>query len=193
MNPDLATLPTYLGLPLDAIVLVGDAATNARAIEALLRADAVGMDTESKPTFAKGEVSNGPHLVQLATDDTAFLFPVDRLADIGGSGGLKAVLESDRILKVGFGLNNDVGRLKSKLGIGLRHVADLARLLRAEGERNTIGARTAVARVFGQRLQKSRKVSTSNWARLPLTEQQMRYAADDAHVALRIHRALNPR
>jgi hypothetical protein len=36
----------------------------------------IGFDTESKPTFRKGEVSTGPHLVQLATDAHVFLFPV---------------------------------------------------------------------------------------------------------------------
>lgn len=36
----------------------------------------IGFDTESKPTFLKGEESTWPHLVQLATDERAYLFPV---------------------------------------------------------------------------------------------------------------------
>ena len=66
---------------------------------------------------------------------------------------------------------------------------DLAVALRGAGERNTVGARTAVARYFGQRLQKSKRASTSNWAQPRLSESQMRYAADDAQVALRVYRA----
>jgi RNA polymerase sigma factor for flagellar operon FliA len=184
--PADAELPPYPGIALADIVLVDTPAAAATARAALLAADAVGFDTESKPTFAKGELSTGPHLVQLATDGKAFLFPVERLP---GGDGLKAVLESPRIRKVGFGLDSDVGRLKSKLGIEMQNVLDLAIALRGAGERNTVGARAAVARYFGQRLQKSKRASTSNWAQRHLSESQMRYAADDAQVALRVYRA----
>ena len=184
-----ADLPLYPGIALADIVLVDSAAADSVAVADLLAADAVGFDTESKPTFAKGEISTGPHLVQLATDAKAYLFPVDRLPCLGG---LKAVLESTRVCKVGFGLDSDVARLKSKFGIDLRNVVDLAVTLRAAGEKNTVGARAAVIRHFGQRLQKSRRVSTSNWALPQLSESQMRYAADDAQVSLRLYRATRP-
>ena len=36
----------------------------------------IGFDTESKPTFVKGEASTGPHLVQLATDTHVYLFQI---------------------------------------------------------------------------------------------------------------------
>jgi RNA polymerase sigma factor for flagellar operon FliA len=179
-------LPPYPGIALADILLVDTPVAAADAAAALLAADAVGFDTESKPTFAKGEVSTGPHLVQLATDARAFLFPVERLPSLDA---LKAVLESPGVRKVGFGLDSDVARLKAKLGIETKNVLDLAVALRGAGERNTVGARTAVARYFGQRLQKSRRASTSNWAQPRLTESQMRYAADDAQVALRVYRA----
>ena len=42
---------------------------------------------------------------------------------------------------------------------------------------------------FGQRLQKSKKVGTSNWASPRLHERQIHYAANDAHVAIRLYRA----
>jgi len=184
-----ADLPLYPGIALADIVLVDSAAVVAVAVAELLAADAVGFDTESKPTFAKGEVSTGPHLVQLATDRKAYLFPVDRLP---GLDGLKAVLVSTSVCKVGFGLDSDVARLKSKFGIEMHNVVDLAVTLRVAGEKNTVGARVAVTRHFGQRLQKSRRVSTSNWALPQLSESQMRYAADDAQVSLRLYRATRP-
>jgi RNA polymerase sigma factor for flagellar operon FliA len=181
-----AALPPYRGIALTDVVLVDSAAADAAAARDLLATDAVGFDTESKPTFAKGEVPTGPHLVQLATDAKAYLYPVDRLP---GLDGLRAVLESTRVRKVGFGLDSDVARLRDKLEIDARNVLDLAVALRGPGERNTVGARTAVARCFGQKLQKSRRASTSNWAQPRLSESQMRYAADDAQVALRVYRA----
>jgi RNA polymerase sigma factor for flagellar operon FliA len=45
-----------------------------------------------------------------------------------------------------------------------------------------------VARFFGQRLQKSKRITTTNWAQPRLSEKQILYAADDAHVALRVYR-----
>jgi len=46
-------------------------------------------------------VSTGPHLIQLATDEHAYLFPVTGTPALAV---LKAVLEAPGVLKVGFGL-----------------------------------------------------------------------------------------
>jgi ribonuclease D len=177
-------LPPYDGISLDDVRIVKTDRDTADALAVLSRADVLGFDTESKPTFLKGEVSTGPHLVQLATDEAAYLFQIGAAPAVEL---LKAVLESDTILKVGFGLSDDVKRLRAKLGIEARHVLDLSTALR-RGERNTLGAKTAVARYFGQRLQKSKRITTTNWALPRLSEKQILYAADDAHVALRIYR-----
>ena len=191
-QPDAASdeaLPAYAGIALSDVRLVKTADDAAAALAALAAADVVGFDTESKPTFAKGEVSTGPHLVQLATDGAAYLFQV-------GSAPLRpelhallrTVLESPDILKVGFGLGDDLRRLRSKLGIETRNVLDLSTALRRRGERNTLGAKTAVARFFGQALTKSKRITTTNWALPQLSDKQILYAADDAHVALRLYR-----
>ena len=65
---------------------------------------------------------------------------------------------------------------------------DLSTALRRRGEKNPLGAKSAVERFFGQRLQKSKRITTTNWALPRLSEKQILYAADDAHVALRIYR-----
>lgn len=185
MTPDQEELlPPYDGIKLHDVRMVRSEGDAAEALAALLASDALGFDTESKPTFAKGEVSTGPHLVQLATDNAAYLFQIGAAPSVDV---LRAVLESQTILKVGFGLTDDVRRLRSKLGIESNNVLDLSTALR-RGERNTLGAKTAVARFFGQRLQKSKKITTTNWALPRLTEKQILYAADDAHVALRVYR-----
>ena len=181
-------LPPYEGIALADIVLVKTEAEGAQALAALSGADVVGFDTESKPTFAKGEESTGPHLVQLATDRMAYLFQVGARPDLASVEVLRAVLESPAILKVGFGLGDDLRRLRGKLGIETQNVVDLSTTLRRRGERNTLGAKTAVARFFGRRLAKSKRITTTNWALPRLSEQQIRYAADDAHVALKIYR-----
>lgn len=183
-------LPPYVGVKLADVRIIRTEAEAAAALSALSAADAIGFDTESKPTFAKGELSTGPHLVQLATDDMAYLFQVTSAQGNATALALlvlKPVLESERILKVGFGLGDDLRRLRAKLGIEACNVLDLSTALR-RGERNTLGAKSAVARFFGQRLQKSRRITTTNWALPRLSEKQVLYAADDAHVALRIYR-----
>lgn len=176
-------LPPYIGVARDDVCLVHTADDLALARHALRAAPVLGFDTESRPTFRKGESSTGPHLIQLATDQRVFLFQV-------GSGEtpdlLREVLESPGILKVGFGLRDDLKRLQLKLSIRAAHVLDLAVALRQE-RRGDVGAKTAVALFFGQRLQKSKKTSTTNWSLPRLSDAQILYAANDAQVALRIY------
>lgn len=184
----LPVLPVYEGIVLSDVRVIQSSADAVQALAVMMATDVIGFDTESKPTFNKGELSDGPHLIQLAANDVVFLFPIGR----GGvppsfRAALKAILESPEIMKVGFGLRDDVKRLQQKLGIESAHTLDLSRALRQDS-RNDVGAKTAVARFFGQRLRKSKKTSTSNWANSPLTERQILYAADDAQVALRIYR-----
>ncbi|HXE37928.1 MAG TPA: 3'-5' exonuclease [Azonexus sp.] len=179
-------LPIYPGIGLDQVTLVVSESLAAEAQAALMASDAIGFDTESKPTFLKGEVSTGPHLVQLATDRHAWLFPVSRNH---GNTSLKAILESPQVLKVGFGLGNDRSALKARLDVTLQNVLDLGETLRGPGHRGTVGAKVAVAHFFGQKFQKSKKTGTSNWASSRLNERQVLYAANDAYVALQLYRA----
>lgn len=192
MDPALAStmatepvLPPYDGIRMANVRMVRSADDFAAALAALSRMDVIGFDTESKPTFLKGEASTGPHLVQLATDDDAFLFQIGAAPSVEV---IKAVLENKAILKVGFGLQDDIKRLRAKLGIDTANVLDLSTALRKKGEKNTLGAKTAVARYFGQALQKSKKITTTNWALPRLSDKQILYAADDAHVALKVYR-----
>ena len=179
-------LPLYPGLDLDRITLVDGEAALAAAAGALRAAAVIGFDSESKPTFRKGEESTGPHLIQLATDDHAWLFQV---ANAEVHPLLREILESPTLLKVGFGLGNDRSALKRRLDIVPRNLLDLGEKLRGPGHRGTVGAKVAVAHFFGQRFQKSKKTGTSNWAARRLDERQLRYAANDAHVALRLYQA----
>ena len=181
-----ADLPAYEGIDLARVTLVDSDAAASRACAELLACDAIGFDTESKPTFRKGEAATGPHLVQLASDERAWLFPVARGVDLSS---LQRILESAAVLKVGLGLGNDRSALRERLGIELAHVLDLGEVLRGPGHRGTVGARVAVAHFLGRKLQKSKKTGTSNWASAQLSERQLLYAANDAHVALRLYRA----
>lgn len=176
-------LPPYPGIQFNQIYLVDSLEMAELAHAALMRVEVIGFDTESKPTFFKGQQSDGPHLIQLATDTQVFLFPVVHTSFTEPA---KAVLESRQILKVGFGLGDDNKRLHAKLGITPANVLDLSRAMR-ESRHREMGAKAAVAKYFGMKLQKSKKTSTSNWAVAKLSERQLQYAADDAQVALLVY------
>ena len=189
MSPDIAPeteLPLYPGVALADVVLVVTAETAAEARATLLTQAVIGFDTEAKPTFRKGEVSTGPHLIQLATSERVYLYPLSRLP---AQHGLEDILESTRILKVGFGLGSDLAQLRTRMSIEAKNILDLSRALKSAATKQSLGAKTAVAQYFGQRLQKSRRITTSNWANPNLTERQMLYAANDAQVALQVYHA----
>jgi ribonuclease D len=146
-----------------------------------------GFDTESKPTFNVGEKSGGPHVVQFALRNKAFIFLLHRpdCRDL-----VSELLQSEGVLKVGFGLKNDRGQIQRKLGIPLRGVLDLDRIFRKQGYTGQIGVRAAVGAVLKQSFRKSKHVTTSNWAASDLTPRQLLYAANDAFAALRVMEAL---
>ena len=185
---DLERLPRFDGLALDRIVTPSTPEEFAQAVDDILTFAQIGFDTESKPTFTVGELSSGPHLIQFATPTKAYLF------QIGIPGCVEAakwVLETDQVLKVGFGLASDRSRLRTRLGIELRHSVDLGSALRYHGKKGQVGLRGAVAAVLGAGISKSRSVSTSNWANKNLAEAQQRYAANDAYAALMVFLALD--
>ncbi|MQA21987.1 3'-5' exonuclease domain-containing protein 2 [Rugamonas sp. FT103W] len=177
-----------MGLRIGDVQMIATLEQAIAARDILLATDAIGFDTESKPTFTKGETSTGPHLIQFSTDHKAYLFQIGSSISAPMREVLQAVLEAPALLKVGFGLSDDVKRLHAKLAIRAAGVVDLSVALRTPGQRNDLGAKTAVAKFFGQKLQKSKKISTTNWALPRLNEKQILYAADDAQVALRVYR-----
>ncbi|MYM74732.1 3'-5' exonuclease domain-containing protein 2 [Duganella sp. FT109W] len=181
-------LPPYLGIQIADVHMVVTPEQAVAARDALLASDAIGFDTESKPTFTRGETSTGPHLIQFATDNKAYLFQIGASTEPHIRAMLLAILERPLPLKIGFGLSDDVKRLHAKLDIRTAGVVDLSVALRTPGQRNDLGAKTAVAKFFGRKLQKSKKISTTNWALPRLNEKQILYAADDAQVALRVYR-----
>jgi ribonuclease D len=184
---DIALLEPFerLGMPQIALVSTGREAE--QALEVLACAAVLGFDTESKPTFARNEVSGGPHVLQLSTARQAFVF---QLHDAQCREVVAGLLASETLTKVGFGLGDDRRRIVSKLGVDPQGVLDLNTVFWRNGYRRDMGVKGAVAVVFNRRFIKSRKATTSNWANPRLTEAQLVYAANDAYAALRVFDAL---
>ncbi|EGF32921.1 3'-5' exonuclease [Oxalobacteraceae bacterium IMCC9480] len=174
-------------LGLEQIVLVKTAGQAREACAALLDSPVWGFDTESRPTFFKDQVSDGPHIVQLATQHRAWVF---QLSDPDCVAQVSALLASPKHVKAGFGLGDDTRRILSKLGVAPAAVLDLNSVFRARGYRKDMGVKGAVAVLFNRRFMKSKKAATSNWANPKLTDAQVLYAANDAYGAARVHDAL---
>jgi ribonuclease D len=184
---EIALMQPFIGLTLEHIHVPITREEFASAAAAIRATGIVGFDTESRPTFVVGDVSEGPHVVQFALHDEAFLFQVHRTE---GMPFLIELLNSDEVIKVGFGLRSDSGQIFKKLGVKFGGVVDLNTVFSMQGYRKEMGARAAVGLVFKQRFAKSKKITTTDWSQHELTQQQMLYAANDAYAALKVLEAL---
>ena len=185
---ETALLEPFSGLPLERIHLPKTPEAIKRAGREILQSGLVGFDTESKPTFNVGEQSRGPHVVQFALRNQAFIFQL-HLPDCRDL--VSDLLQSEQVLKVGFGLRNDRGQIRTRLSVSLRNIIDLDHVFRKQGYTKQIGVRAAVGVVLKQNFAKSKSVTTSNCAAVDLTPRQLLYAANDAFAALRVMEALN--
>ncbi|MBI5005741.1 MAG: 3'-5' exonuclease domain-containing protein 2 [Nitrosomonadales bacterium] len=186
-KPDIALMPPFVGLTLKHIHVPANKTEFAAAAAAIRAAGLVGFDTESKPTFSVGEVSDGPHVVQFALHDKAYLFQVHRKE---GHHELIELLRSDEVLKVGFGLRSDRKHIRARFGVEFGGVVDLNTVFSMDGYQKEMGVRNAVALMFRQRFAKSKSITTTNWSQRELTPQQILYAANDAYAALKVLEAL---
>ncbi len=187
-KPEIALLKPFVGLTLEHIHVPTNREEFASATTKIKAAGIVGFDTESKPTFVTGDVSEGPHVVQFALHDKAYLFQLHR-AD--GLPFLLELLQSEQVIKVGFGLKSDGRHIYTKLGVHFNAVVDLNTVFSMEGYHKEMGVRAAVGLILKQRFAKARHVTTSNWSQSQLTPQQLLYAANDAYAALKVLEAMN--
>jgi ribonuclease D len=185
---EIAVLEPFVGLGLEHIHVPTTCEEFSSAAAEILAAGIVGFDTESKPTFVTGEVSEGPHVVQFALHDKAYLFQIHRAE---GLPFLIELLQSEPLIKVGFGLNSDSEHIYAKLGVLTGGVVDLNTVFHRAGYHKEMGVRAAVGAVLNRRFAKSRHVTTSNWSQPILNSQQLLYAANDAYAALKVLEALD--
>ena len=182
---EIAQFPRFQNLHTEQIQVIQNLEQCELVREELFQVAVFGFDSESKPTFHKGEVQTGPHLIQLATEHKTYLFQMNSETwDF-----LCPIFANTQQLKVGFCLKNDA-QLFRKKGIALNGVIDLAKCFGHLGLKQTVGVKTAVAVLLQQNFPKNRKISTSNWANCRLTAAQMDYAAADAYACILIYNRL---
>lgn len=185
---EIASLPLFERLPLERITVVQTPAQALAAQHALVQSSVWGFDTESKPTFFKDQVSDGPHVAQFATTDHAWVF---QLHDPKVKTTVAELLAMPDITKAGFGLGDDRKRIQQRLGVDPPLLLDINTVFRERGYRKELGIKGAVAVMFGQQFAKSKKAATSNWSVRELSPSQVIYAANDAWGAAMVMQALS--
>jgi hypothetical protein len=181
----IAAMPPFARLGLNSISLVvtGDQARDAQA--ALAQASAWGFDTESKPTFRVGDVSDGPHVVQLSTSEHAWVF---QLHDATCRDVVAELLAQPGVVKAGFGLGDDRRRILTKFGVEAVGVLDLNTSFSERGYRKEMGVKSAVAVLFNQRFMKSKVGPGAALGQVGVRRQAARAQAGQRQVGYRLHR-----
>jgi ribonuclease D len=156
-----------------SIHLVAAPADLQRAMQDIGRESVVGFDTETRPAFKRGE-SYLPSLVQFATADAVYLLQVQQQ---DYSAAMREIFSSERIIKAGVSVADDLRNLKRLFEFEARAVVDLGTVAKRHGLKQT-GVRNLAGIFLGTRIPKGAK--TSNWAARRLTPQQIAYAATDA-------------
>lgn len=151
-----------------------------KAVDYLMKQSVLGFDTETRPTFKKGQ-SHQVALLQVATHDTCFLF---RLNKIGMTDSVVRLLEDQTITKVGLSLQDDMRMLNQRRAFTPGTFVELQKEVKNIGiEDNSL--QKIFANLFGGKIAKGQQLS--NWEAEILTEAQQRYAATDAWACIKIH------
>lgn len=154
------------------------------AVEFLDTQHFIGFDTETKPSFRKGQF-NHVSLLQLSTSSQAFLF---RLNKVGFPDSLRSLMEKENLVKIGAAVHDDIKALgKLTDSFYPQSFFDLNDELKRVGFQN-VGVRNLSGMVLKIRISKTEQVS--NWEAEVLTEKQKRYAATDAWACLEIFNLL---
>ncbi|MBR1789184.1 MAG: 3'-5' exonuclease domain-containing protein 2 [Bacteroidaceae bacterium] len=165
------------------IVVVLTEAEAERAVDFLLSQPILGFDTETRPTFRPGPM-NDVALLQVATDDAAFLFRLNR---IGVCDPVVRLLSDTTVTKVALSWTDDTHQLMRRRRFKMGNIVDLQDYVKKFGIEDA-SLQKLYANVFGQRISKTQQLS--NWEADALTTAQQRYAATDAWACIRLYEEL---
>ncbi|HHV86951.1 MAG TPA: 3'-5' exonuclease domain-containing protein 2 [Petrimonas sp.] len=154
-----------------------------KAVADLMGHSKLGFDTETKPSFKRGQVHKVA-LMQLSTIDTCYLF---RLNKIGYPDALDDIICNPDIKKIGLSLRDDFAAIRKRSDKKPQNFIDLQSFVDEYGIDDN-GLQRIYAILFGKKISKNQRLS--NWEASYLTEPQKNYAAMDAWACLRIYNHL---
>lgn len=166
-----------------SITVVDTPERAAEAAAVLMRERVIGFDTETKPSFKKGQ-SNKVALMQLSTLDQCFLF---RLNIIGIDPELTQLLESQDITKIGLSIHDDFNVMHRSSKVQPKAFVELQTFVKDYSITDS-SLQKIFAIIFGKRISKSQRLT--NWEAPVLTPSQQAYAATDAWACLMIYNSL---
>lgn len=154
-----------------------------KAVSYLLSQPLLGFDTETRPSFRPGPMRSVA-LLQVATQDTCFLFRLNR---IGLPQALVELLSDRRIPKIALSWKDDTKQLQRLQRFEMGDFVELQSYVREFGIEDA-SLQKLYANVFGQKISKGQQLS--NWENDVLSEAQQRYAATDAWACVRLYEEL---
>jgi len=161
-------------------ILVDTDAELEKACSEIEKCAIIGIDTETKPSFRKGQM-NTVALLQISTDKKAYIV---RLKKVKMSKRLADIFTNEAIKKIGIAIFDDLKDLKKIIPFTDKSVVDL-NLLAPKLGFESIGAKKLSALVLGIRISKRQQVS--NWELEQLSQAQIDYAATDAWICREIY------
>lgn len=178
------TLPTFdfLSFPGKIHLINTDQELQAIA-EDLQSAKELGFDTETRPSFKKGEVYPVA-LLQLATETDAYII---RLKHITNFEFIKKIFENPDVVKVGAAIRDDLKLLQKLFPFQPQGFVELQTVAKTKNLKN-IGLKGMTEEVLQATITKGPK--TTNWEAPNLTEKQILYAATDAWIGLTLYKKL---
>ena len=152
-----------------------------QAIDYLTSQKVIGFDTETKPCFVAKAPKNRMAILQLSSEDKAFIF---RLQMIGVPQKLAALLSNPAVIKVGAAVRDDLNGLRRYRNFTPNGFADLQTMAEKFGiEEKSVRKMSAI--ILGIRVSKSQQLS--NWESSRLSPAQLKYAAIDAWVCRQMY------
>ena len=174
----ISQLPTVL-FPGKIVVILSEGEAN-RAVEYLLSCDILGVDTETRPSFRKGQ-HHKVSLLQVSTRDICFLF---RLNYIGIPPSLIRLLTNTDVTMVGLSWHDDLCMLRRREEFTPGKFVDIQNLIGKLGIED-MSLQKLYANLFGQKISKRQRLS--NWDADVLTDKQKAYAATDAWACINLY------
>lgn len=165
------------------IVVVISAGEAERAVDYLLSQSILGVDTETRPSFKKGQIHQVA-LLQVSTHDTCFLF---RLNYLGMAPAVVRLLEDEQVPKVGLSWHDDILQLHKRGNFKPGNFIDLQKHVGEIGVEDR-SLQKLYANFFGKKISKSQQLS--NWENDVLQERQKIYAATDAWACIQLYEEL---
>ena len=153
------------------------------AVDFLLTQPILGLDTETRPCFKRGQ-TNKVSLLQVSTPEICFLF---RLNFIGLPPELIGLLEDKKVLKIGLALRDDLNNLRKLSDFKAGVFCDLQNIVKDFGIQDQ-SLQKLYANILGKKISKGQQLS--NWEADVLTDAQKAYAATDAWACIQIYEEL---